>query len=169
MPLSIPVFLKNRFRLLAVFHKVWIPLLRTATTTAWILLAAAVLYLSWLPEPRLGEQVPMPGMLSLWVDAAANQNLRTAVPFLLLGGVSGTALAAANARRGRWFLHGALMVGLAAMAELGQLLIPARTCDPGDIAWAAAGAAAGLAAAWIAGRAVRSHAQTRRAPPQNTL
>jgi len=147
----------------------WLPWIRGAAALTWVVLAAAVLYLSWLPEPRLGEQVPMPGMLSFWGDAAANQNLRTAVPFLLLGGVSGTALAAANARRGRWFLHGALMVGLAAIAELGQLLIPARTCDPGDIAWASTGAAAGLAAAWIAGRAVRTHAQTRRAPPQTTL
>ncbi|MEY3896865.1 MAG: hypothetical protein RLZZ214_2386 [Verrucomicrobiota bacterium] len=106
--------------------------------------SALVFYLSWLPQPQLGGQVPMPGLFSAWVDAAANENLRTAVPFLLLGLLAGGGLWLKQDAFRVWVFQWLLMVVIAGVAEGGQLLIPARTCDLGDIGWAAAGAALGL-------------------------
>jgi len=120
---------------------------------ACVLLAGAVFYLSWLPQPQLAAQVPMPGFFAALVDAETHQNLRTAVPFLLWGLAAGFGLWQRQARTRAWWIHGLLMVATACLAELGQRLIPARTCDLGDIGWAAAGAAVGLGGvltvAWI--------------------
>lgn len=136
-------------------HRYWIPWLRAGTAAAWVLLAGAVFYLSWLPQPQLGGQVPMPGFLSAWVDAGTNQNLRTAVPFLMLGLAAGAGLWARDAPWPQWIFQGLMMVAIAVVAEAGQLLIPARTCDAGDIVWAAAGAAMGLGAARLGGKAIQ--------------
>jgi hypothetical protein len=48
-----------------------------------------------------------------------------------------------------WAFTWVAMVFAATVAELGQLFIPHRNCDAGDIAWAAAGSAAGLGAVAI--------------------
>lgn len=120
--------------------------LQMAVGVACFSLITGVLLISWLPSPRLKEQVPMPAKLAVWADAEANENSRTAVPFLLLGIAWGTGLVAGDARRHRSLVAWVSMVGVAGVAEAGQLLIPARCCDPGDIGWAAVGAAAGLVA-----------------------
>lgn len=127
-----------------------------------ILLTASVFYFSWLPRPQLGSQVSLPGFFAAWVDAAANENLRTAVPFFLLGLAAGTGLWLRRAGFRLWLLQGLLMVLIAGAAELGQLFIPARTCDPGDIGWAAAGAAAGLTCIAAAGHLYRLAAKSPR-------
>jgi VanZ family protein len=136
--------------------------LQAGIVVAWILLTGSVFYISWLPLPQLGGQVVMPEFIAVWVDAAANINLRTAVPFLLLGLVAGVGLSARDARWCKWLLQGSIMVAIAAAAEIGQLWIPARTCDAGDILWAAAGAAAGLVVAWLTGKVIRAAGCVRR-------
>jgi hypothetical protein len=114
--------------------------------------AGSALFFSWLPHPQLGQQVLMPQFLADWVDAPAHQNARTAVPFLLWGAVAGLRLSERQAGPKAWIFHMLLMVFVACLAELGQLFLPARTCDLGDIGWAAAGAGAGLALALGVGR-----------------
>lgn len=51
------------------------------------LLVAAVLYLSWIPDPRMRDVRLLPRGLARWADRF--DTLRTAVPFVLLGGVLG--------------------------------------------------------------------------------
>lgn len=113
----------------------------------WILLTLGigiVFYLSWLPQPRLSAHWFMPGWLGKWTDASGNENLRTAVPFLFLGGFSGLWLVVKNKPFRNWVIAFALLLLVATIAELGQLLLPQRTCDVGDILWGAAGSFAGL-------------------------
>jgi hypothetical protein len=122
------------------------------TIAASVLLTASVFYFSWLPRPQLSAQVPMPGLLAAWVDATANENLRTAVPFIFLGFLAGARLQIQRKCLRHWIIQASALIGIAAVAELGQLFLPARTCDLGDIGWAAAGAGAGLALALGVGR-----------------
>ena len=122
-------------------------------------LVALVFFFSWLPKPALSEQVPMPVAMASWVDGDANWNLRTAVPFLLLGALAGAGLWGRGARPIKWWLAWLGMVLVGCVAEWGQLFIAERHCDPGDVAWAATGAAAGLlmiAAGAAAGAGVRA-------------
>lgn len=107
-------------------------------------LVGAVFFFSWLPLPRLSAQVPMPAFIGKWVDSVRNENLRTAVPFVLLGLVAGRALVKKSAVWSSWLWAWAAMILAASLAEAGQHFLPARCCDPRDIAWAAAGGAAGL-------------------------
>jgi hypothetical protein len=122
-------------------HRWWI---QYVILTGIVILTTSVFYFSWLPQPRLGTQVSMPGFLARWVDAEANENIRTAVPFALLGLTSGAGLWFRGARLRLWVFSGLLMVMIACVAELGQRFIPERTCDAGDIGWAAVGAGLGL-------------------------
>jgi hypothetical protein len=111
-----------------------------------VALLFAVLFFSWLPQPQLGAQVPMPGEVAHWVDGEGNWNLRTAVPFLLMGFVLGIRFMLERRATMVWALAWVGMVFIATVAELGQLFIPHRNCDAGDIVWAAVGSAAGLGA-----------------------
>ena len=130
----------------------------------YALVSGLVFYLSWLPQPQLADQIRMPGLFAAWVDAAANENLRTAVPFLLLGILAGGGLWLKQYQFQKWAFQWMLMVVIAGVAEGGQLMIPARTCDLGDIGWAAAGAALGLAIVGAAG-----HLRRRPRMPGKTL
>ncbi|MEP2774907.1 MAG: hypothetical protein ABJQ29_02620 [Luteolibacter sp.] len=111
---------------------------------ACALLAGFVFICSWLPKPQLAAQIPMPHLLARWVDAPANQNLRTAVPFALLGFVSSYLLWMRSAPVLLWITGWLTMIALAGAAEIGQCFIPSRCCDLADVGWAAAGAATGL-------------------------
>lgn len=121
------------------------------TITNWgaVALLFSVLFFSWLPQPQLSTQVPMPGEMAHWVDGPSNWNLRTAVPFLLMGFVLGIRFVIERRSTAVWAFAWVATVFLATIAELGQLFIPNRKCDGGDIAWAAAGSAAGLGAVAI--------------------
>lgn len=132
--------------------------------SGFAVVSGLVFYLSWLPQPQLGDQVPMPGLFSAWVDAAANENLRTAVPFLVLGLLASGGLWLKQHAFRVWVFQWLLMVVIATVAEGGQLLIPARTCDLGDIGWAAAGAAMGLGIVGAVG-----HLSRRAVAPENEL
>ncbi|MFD2573286.1 hypothetical protein ACFSUS_21775 [Spirosoma soli] len=103
-----------------------------------------VFYFSWIPEPRLGLSKSLPGWISRWTDNDANMNLRTAIPFVFLGLVAASWLLKAK-RLWYWWVSAWLgLVTIVVIAEAGQLLLPRRHFDWGDIAWGAAGSAAGM-------------------------
>lgn len=110
----------------------------------FLALAGSVFFFSWLPEPRISEQVHLPGHLGAWVDAKENWNLRTAVPFVLMGGLMGLWLQIREVPARTWWISWGGMVLIALIAEWGQLYLERRHCDAADVGWAAAGAAGGL-------------------------
>lgn len=134
------------------------------TWIAGITLIGLVFFFSWLPLPRLSEQIPMPAFIGAWVDAGKNENLRTAVPFVLLGLVAGRALEKTSAGLPVWLWAWSGMILAASLAEAGQVFLPARRCDPRDIAWAAAGGAAGLLLMYANGRTRRFARRIRSGP-----
>lgn len=90
----------------------------------WIVLTLGVgivFYLSWLPQPKLSAHWFMPSWLGRWTDAGANENIRTAVPFLFLGGFSGLWLVNKGKPFRHWVIAFASMLLVATIAELGQL------------------------------------------------
>jgi hypothetical protein len=102
----------------------------------WVALIVAVLYLSWIPNPRLADEPLLPSWLGEWADAF--DQLRTGVPFVLLGML------------GQSFLFSrhplSLFIGLflfIVLVEYGQTYIPRRNFDWLDIAWAVVGSAVG--------------------------
>ena len=107
---------------------------------------SSIFLLSWLPSPRLALYGYLPDWLTRWTDADENVNIRTAVPFLFLGWFTGVWLAR---RRYAWFGFVAVWIALvlvALLAEAGQLLLPLRHFDWGDVGWGAAGSAVGILA-----------------------
>lgn len=108
---------------------------------------ALVFYLSWLPQPHIGASRVVPGWLAEWTDTQKNDTIRTAVPFLLLGGLAGLGLAgSAGYRAWRWWPLAWLALTLVVLiAEAGQLFLPHRSFDWRDVAWGACGAGTGLA------------------------
>lgn len=112
-------------------------------------LVGAVVYFSWIPDPSFRHLSWMPRWLRRWADR--NVNGRTAVPMLLLGMTLGWLLHGARVAGGRmWGGCFGGLCGLVVLVELGQLFLPQRTCDWRDVAWGAAGSAAGLGPWWMA-------------------
>ncbi len=105
---------------------------------------AVVFYFSWIPEPRLGLSNYVPAWLSAWTDKDTNMNLRTAIPFVFLGLLVAVWLLRTHQPWYQWVTGWLLLVAVVVIAEAGQLLLPLRHFDWGDIGWGAAGAAAGL-------------------------
>ncbi|WP_460670832.1 VanZ family protein [Larkinella ripae] len=110
---------------------------------------ALVFYLSWIPDPRMDKVWFVPHWLARWTDRRANGDLRTAIPFLFLGGTTGLWLSSTNARPGRWLLAFIGLTAIAILAEAGQLLLPRRYFNWRDILWGGAGAFAGLTFAYL--------------------
>lgn len=110
----------------------------------FLLGVVAVFYLSWVAQPKLSSLWFMPSWLGRWTDAGGNENLRTAVPFLFLGGFSGLWLSLTNKPFRHWVIGFAFLILVATIAELGQLFLSQRTCDVGDILWASAGSFTGM-------------------------
>lgn len=71
-------------------------------------------------------------------------NIRTAIPFVFLGGISAIWLIITNRTWPIWIAAWISLIAIVTIAEAGQLLLPLRHFDWGDIGWGAAGAAAGL-------------------------
>lgn len=103
-----------------------------------------VCYLSWLPNPRISTYGFFPKAVGQWVDADANMNLRTAIPFLAMGVLAGCWLVATRQPWQRWVGFVLGFMGIVFVAEVGQLQIPNRHFDWGDIAWGSIGALAGI-------------------------
>ncbi|WP_245326128.1 hypothetical protein [Hymenobacter wooponensis] len=93
----------------------------------------------------------MPSWLGQWADADSNDRIRTGIPFVFLGLVVGAWLSAEGYL---WYWWGMALLALSAVvviAELGQLFLPQRFFDWGDILWGIVGGASGLAAAAVIG------------------
>lgn len=83
----------------------------------------------------------MPSWLAHWADK--HGQLRTGVPFLLLGLMIVGLLKRELSRAGYWLVWCGL-VGVVVLAEVGQLFLPRRHFDGMDIIWGGVGAALGL-------------------------
>lgn len=107
--------------------------------------ASVVCFLSWLPSPQLSAYGFFPKEIGHWVDAYENMNLRTAVPFLLMGLLAGVWLVFTGQSWQRWVGLCLGFMGIVFVAEVGQLHLPYRHFDWGDIGWGTTGALAGMA------------------------
>ncbi|MDH4460399.1 MAG: VanZ family protein [Flectobacillus sp.] len=99
-------------------------------------LAFSVLFFSWLPHPSFRELSFFPNWLVRWTDKYGN--LRTAIPFIPLSVFLKVITRTSN---GKILL---ICITLSLLAELGQLLLPLRSFDIGDILYALFGAVIGL-------------------------
>lgn len=106
--------------------------------------AGLVLYLSWRTHPRMEDVWFIPDWISAWADERRNDTLRTAVPFVALGWLVGGWLTWQRRPWRQWLWAWAALVGLVIVAEIGQVFMPERSFDLGDIGWGAAGALLGL-------------------------
>lgn len=102
-----------------------------------------VFYLSWEPHKDLKFVWFIPNWLANWTDSHENEDLRTAVPFVFLGLLTG--FLPGHSRPVYWWALGwVALVGVVIVAEAGQLLIATRYFSWADIGWGALGALAGL-------------------------
>lgn len=106
---------------------------------------ALVFLLSWLPSPRLSKYGFLPARLAYWTDAGANMNKRTAIPLIFLGIFSGVWLQITRQEWYWWLFAWLGLVVVVFIAEAGQLVLPKRNFDWGDVAWGAIGALGGMA------------------------
>ncbi|NBA85268.1 hypothetical protein GVN16_05820 [Emticicia sp. CRIBPO] len=107
------------------------------------LLVLSVFYFSWIAYPDLREAWFLPGWVMDWANESRNGDLRTAVPFFLLGIVFELLMKKSNnwmRRLGFWFLLFVLVV----VVEVGQLRLPHRHFSYTDIFWGVAGTTAGM-------------------------
>lgn len=98
------------------------------------IMIALILYCSWVPNPDMKRISIIPAWLSVWADAPQNKDLRTAVPFLLLGFLLPMVLR----KVGLLYALG-LAVLVLFLAEAGQLLLIRRHFTLQDIAYGLAG------------------------------
>lgn len=106
-----------------------------------------ILYLSWLPQPRLGLVWFMPDWLANWTDANENDTLRTGVPFVVLGIVIGSWLLKSGYSWYWWLASWGFLLVIVLTAEIGQLILPNRHFDWWDIVWGSTGAVVGMGSA----------------------
>ncbi|GAB3904421.1 hypothetical protein GCM10028803_33840 [Larkinella knui] len=111
--------------------------------------------LSWLPNPHLSKYGFLPARLAYWTDADANMNVRTAVPMVFLGLFSGIWLISRKYGGYWWAGIWLALVLIILIAEVGQLALPRRHFDWGDVMWGALGALGGITAIRMAGFLVK--------------
>lgn len=107
------------------------------------ILLFGILFCSWTASPALSTLPGVPLGVGMWLDDEANNQIRTAIPFFLLGITLGFALPI-NVGWRRVTYYWIFMILLAAAAELGQLKLPERQPDIMDFVWGGVGAALGL-------------------------
>jgi len=117
-----------------------------------VIFMISVFYFSWLSSPQLANSGLLPEWLILWADAPENENLRTAIPFVFLGIISGTVLLQKSKSFKKWINCWLLLLALVLVAELGQLFLPLRSFDIEDIGWGALGSAFGLVITFVLSR-----------------
>lgn len=116
-----------------------------------LLVVALVLYLSWIPDPKLVKVNFIPNWISRWADEEIFEDIRTGVPLLLLGFFVGLLpIVGPSENISRWFITWLLLTALVILAELGQLFLPKRAFSLADIGWGSGGALLGLTLAAIA-------------------
>ena len=104
-----------------------------------------VFYFSWVPNPQLSLYGNLPDWVTRWTDTIENMNLRTAVPFVFMGLAAGAWLFIMDRSRFEWIIAWLALVSVVIIAEVGQLFLPNRYFDLGDIAWGSIGSLIGLA------------------------
>jgi len=108
-----------------------------------------VLYLSWVSSPKIGGNPLVPNWIAMWVDAYYFDAIRTAVPMIFLGGMSGLLIVFNNLNMKWWWLAWGLLSLLVCIAEIGQFLRPLRSFDSMDILWGSVGSALGLLMVYV--------------------
>lgn len=98
------------------------------------LCAGFIFYLSWLPNGKLGKETALPQYILDWSNT--NFNVRTAVPFLVLG-----YLLALNQKV---YLAFSISLIIVCIAEAGQIYLPGRNADLKDVFYGALGALVGI-------------------------
>jgi hypothetical protein len=119
--------------------------MRSILVVIILLLLIIIFYLSWRSEPHIGNVWFLPKWLGRWADEPTNENVRTAVPFFALGILTGIYLLGLKLCSIQlWCSFLLLLFVLVILTEAGQLLLPHRFFDWGDIAWGATGSLTGL-------------------------
>lgn len=108
--------------------------------------ALLVLYLSWVSSPKIGGNQLVPSWMGTWIDVHHFDTIRTAVPMVFLGVISGFIIVFNNLDRKWWCISWVLLSLLVLIAEIGQFLRPLRSFDLKDVFWGSAGTALGLLA-----------------------
>ncbi|WP_111307963.1 hypothetical protein [Confluentibacter sediminis] len=112
--------------------------------------ALIVLYLSWVSSPKIGGNVLIPSWIAYWVDAYRYNEIRTAVPMVFLGVLSGFMILSNKLDKKTWGIIAWLsLTVLISIAEIGQYFRPMRSFDLKDIAWGSIGSGFGLLVAFI--------------------
>ena len=108
-----------------------------------------VFYFSWVPNPRLSLYGNLPDWVTRWTDTVENMNLRTAVPFVFMGLAAGAWLFITGRSPREWLAAWLALVSVVTVAEAGQLFLPNRYFDVGDIAWGSIGSLLGMGTSLI--------------------
>src|SRR5690606_12605114 len=104
-----------------------------------------VLYLSWVSSPKIGGNILIPNWIAYWVDAYRYNEIRTAVPMVFLGGLSGFVILYNKLDKKTWgIMAWASLTVLISIAEIGQYFRPMRSFDLKDIAWESIGSGFGI-------------------------
>ena len=106
-----------------------------------------VLYLSWQPQPSMTTDWFIPRWLAAWADENGNDTIRTGVPLVALGLLTGVQLAWQRQPWRQWAWAWLGLSGMVVVAEIGQLFLVNRSFDVKDAGWGAAGALVGLGTA----------------------
>jgi glycopeptide antibiotics resistance protein len=93
-----------------------------------------IFYLSWLPNGMLGKETALPQWILDWSNT--NFNVRTAIPFLVLG-----YLLALNQKV---YVAFVICLFIVCIAELGQIYLPGRNADLKDVFYGALGTIIGI-------------------------
>lgn len=110
----------------------------------------AIIFLSWRPSPHISEVVWLPAGLAEWMDSPDWQDIRTGIPFALLGGICGF-----KRMSGREILTAVVCLMLfVVIVECVQLIVPRRTASIIDVAWGWVGIVGGVFAGIAARGAV---------------
>jgi hypothetical protein len=102
----------------------------------------SVFYFSWEPQPDFRTLSFVPGWLARWSNT--HDTLRTGIPFIFLGFLSGLWLGDSDKPRIWWLFTWLSFVLIVIIAETGQLFLPTRVFDWRDIVWGTAGSFFGL-------------------------
>ncbi|WET04105.1 VanZ family protein [Flavobacterium sp. YJ01] len=115
---------------------------RAITTVLFLICTAAIFYYSWLPSSNLRTETYLPQFIIEWTNEYLN--LRTAVPFLLLGFFCETGWESVAVYKERNFLFAGrntiiICTVIVCLAEAGQFFISDRHPDFMDIIFGIAG------------------------------
>jgi len=103
-----------------------------------------IFYFSWTSSPRLGTTGFLPKWVTDWTDVQQNETIRTAIPFLFVGLLTGMYLTIRKLQAKHWAFSFLILLFVVCLAEFGQLFLPMRNCDILDILWGAIGSGFGL-------------------------